>query len=166
AQGGNNLREISMWEVIANTVNGGNIDLFLVLDEAHKGMKLERDRSTIVQRIINGQPGSNPRVPVVWGISATIDRFNATMQGISDRNVLPAVTVDLAKVRASGLVKDQILLDEPAETGTFGSTLLREAIESALDYEKRWAEYAETEHEPVVLPILVIQVPDKSSEGK
>ncbi len=50
AQGGNNLREISMWEVIANTVHGGDVDLYLVLDEAHKGMKLERDRSTIVQR--------------------------------------------------------------------------------------------------------------------
>ena len=166
AQGGNNLREISMWEVIANTVSGGDVDLYLVLDEAHKGMKLERDRSTIVHRIINGQPGSNPPVPVVWGISATIERFNAAMAGISDRTTLPAVAVDLAKVRASGLVKDQILLDEPAESGTFGSTLLREAIESALDYETRWAEYAEAEHEPSVLPILVVQVPDKSSETK
>lgn len=166
SQGGNNLREISMWEVIANTVNSGDVDLYLVLDEAHKGMKLERDRSTIVQRIINGQPDSNPAVPVVWGISATIERFNATMSGIGDRTTLPAVAVDLAKVRASGLVKDQILLDEPAEAGTFGSTLLREAIESALDYEKRWAEYAEAEHEPTVLPILVVQVPDKSSDTK
>ena len=166
AQGGNNLREISMWEVIANTVNGGDVDLYLVLDEAHKGMKLERDRSTIVQRIINGHAGSNPPMPVVWGISATIDRFNTTMKGISDRNVLPTVAVDLAKVRASGLVKDQILLDEPAESGTFGSTLLREAIESVLDYETRWAEYANAEHEPAVFPILVIQVPDKSSDAK
>jgi hypothetical protein len=166
AQGGNNLREISMWEVIANTINSGDVDLYLVLDEAHKGMKLERDRSTIVQRIINGQPDSNPAVPVVWGISATIERFNSTMSGISDRTTLPPVAVDLAKVRASGLVKDQILLDEPAEAGTFGSTLLREAVESALDYEKRWAEYGDAEHEPAVLPILVVQVPDKSSEGK
>lgn len=166
AQGGNNLREISMWEVIANTVTGDDVDLYLVLDEAHKGMKLERDRSTIVQRIINGQPGSNPPVPVVWGISATIERFKSTMAGISDRTTLPPVEVDLAKVRASGLVKDQILLDEPAEAGTFGSTLLREAIESALDYEKRWATYADSEHEPAVLPVLVVQVPDKSSEAK
>jgi type III restriction enzyme len=166
AQGGNNLREISMWEVIANTVNDGRVDLYLILDEAHKGMKAERDRSTIVQRIINGQPGTNPPVPVVWGISATIDRFNAAMAGISDRTALPAVAVDLAKVRASGLVKDQLVLDEPAEAGTFGSTLLREAIQSALDYEKRWAEYAEAEHEPTVLPILVMQVPDKASETK
>lgn len=166
AQGGNNLREISMWEIIANTVHDGRVDLYLILDEAHKGMKTERDRSTIVQRIINGQPGTNPPVPVVWGISATIDRFNAAMAGISDRTVLPAVAVDLAKVRASGLVKDQLILDEPAEAGTFGSTLLREAIQSALDYEKRWADYAEAEHEPTVVPILVMQVPDKASDTK
>jgi type III restriction enzyme len=121
---------------------------------------------TSQQRIISGQPNSNPPVPVVWGISATIERFNATMAGISDRTTLPAVTVDLAKVRASGLVKDQILLDEPAESGTFGSTLLREAIESALDYEQRWADYANAEHEPAVLPVLVFQVPDKASEAK
>lgn len=166
AQGGNNLRELSMWEVVANTIDGGDVDLYLILDEAHKGMKVERDRSTIVQRIVNGQPGTNPPVPVVWGISATIDRFNSTMAGISDRTVLPAVAVDLAKVRASGLVKDQLVLDEPAEAGTFGSTLLREAIQSVLDFEKRWADYASSQHEPRVLPILVVQVPDKASESK
>ena len=166
AQGGNNLREISMWEVIANTINGGRADLYLVLDEAHRGMKRDRDRATIVQRIIAGQSGSNPPVPTVWGVSATIERFNTTMSGMDERTMLPAVNVDLAKVRASGLVKDQIQLDEPIETGTFGTTLLREAVASTLDYQERWKRYAEQESEPQVLPILVVQVPDKASDSK
>lgn len=67
AQGGRNLREHSMWEVRANTINGGHVDLYLVLDEGHRGMKPASDRRTIVQRLVSGQAGSNPPVPVVWG---------------------------------------------------------------------------------------------------
>lgn len=166
ASGGNNLRRYSMWEIIANTINGGDTDLYLVLDEAHRGMKQSADRKTIVRRIITGQADTNPAMPVVWGISATIDRFTAAMDGIHDRSTLPAVAVDLAKVRASGLVKDQIELDEPAEKGTFSTTLLRDAVLTARDFEDRWAAYAAAEHEPLVTPVLVVQVPDKASEAK
>lgn len=163
AHGGRNLRQHSMWDVLANTINGDRSDLYLVLDEAHRGMKPPRDRRSIVQRIISGEPDSNPPAPVVWGISATIDRFTAAMKGISGRTEYPFVEVDIDKVRASGLVKDEIGLDEPDETGTFGSTLLREAIASARDFERRWAEYSTAEKEPEVLPVMVVQVADKST---
>jgi hypothetical protein len=166
AQGGRNLRQHSMWDVLANTINGNSSDLYLVLDEAHRGMKPPRDRTSIVQRIISGEAGSNPPVPVVWGISATIDRFAAAMKGISGRTEYPFVQVDIDKVRASGLVKDEIGLDEPDESGTFGTTLLREAVASVRDFEQRWAAYAAAENEPEVLPIMVVQVADKSTSEK
>jgi hypothetical protein len=166
AQGGRNLRQHSMWDVLANTINGDSSDLYLVLDEAHRGMKPPRDRRSIVQRIISGEPGSNPPVPIVWGISATIDRFTAAMKGISGRTEYPYVQVDLDKVRASGLVKDEIGLDEPDESGTFGTTLLREAVASVRDFEQRWAAYAAAEGEPEVLPVMVVQVADKSTPEK
>ena len=137
-----------------------------MLDEAHRGMKPPRDRTSIVQRIISGEAGSNPPVPVVWGISATIDRFTAAMKGISGRTEYPFVQVDIDKVRASGLVKDEIGLDEPDESGTFGTTLLREAVASVRDFEQRWAAYAAAENEPEVLPIMVVQVADKSTPEK
>jgi hypothetical protein len=166
AQGGRNLRQHSMWDVLANTIHGDSSDLYLVLDEAHRGMKPPRDRRSIVQRIISGEPGSNPPMPVVWGISATIDRFTAAMKGISGRTEYPYVQVDIDKVRASGLVKDEIGLDEPDESGTYGSTLLREAVASARDFEQRWAAYSTAENEPEVLPVMVVQVADKSTPDK
>ena len=166
AQGGRNLRQHSMWEVLAHTINGGHVDLYLVLDEAHRGMKEAKDRKTIVQRLIAGSSGSNPPMPVVWGISATIKRFEEAMKGVTDRSTYAHVEVDIDKVRASGLVKDEIGINEPAETGTFSTTLLREAVKATLDYERRWGAYSADQDEPEVLPVLVVQVRDKASDKK
>lgn len=166
SKGGNNLRQHSFWEVLANTIKGEAADLYVVLDEAHRGMKSTQGRKTIVQQIIGGKVGSNPPTPMVWGISATIDRFNTAMEGATDRTDYPPVQVDIDKVRASGLVKDEVGLDEPDEKGSFGSTLLREAVQATLDYERRWAAYADDTGEPAVLPVLVLQVPDKASKNK
>jgi type III restriction enzyme len=167
AQGGINLRQHSMWEVLANTINGGVADLYVVIDEAHRGMKQASDRKTIVQRIISGQQGSNPPAPVVWGISATIERFARAMNGgLSNRTSYPYVEVDIEKVRASGLIKDEIGLDQPDEKGTFSTTLLRDAVATTVDFERRWTSYSSAEDEPAVLPVLVIQVPDKATTTK
>jgi type III restriction enzyme len=165
AQGGHNLRQHSMWEILGNTINGGNVDLYLVLDEAHRGMKAVSDRKSVVQRIISGQSGSNPPTPVVWGISATISRFTVAMEGTINRTTYPPVEVDINGVRASGLVKDEIVLDEPNESGTFSGTLLREAVRTTLDFERRWANYSSSQDEPGVLPVLVVQVTDKASDA-
>ncbi len=167
AQGDRNLRQFSMWEVLAHTITGGNVDLYVVLDEAHRGMRTKAaDRRSIVQRVIGGQPGVSPPAPAVWGISATIARFNSAMEGTTNRAMYEPVQVDIDRVRASGLVKDEIVLDEPDESGTFSTTLLREAVRATLDFERRWADYAATEDEPTVLPVLVVQVPDKASDSK
>jgi hypothetical protein len=157
-QSGTNQRQFSFWEVLANTINGGKAHLYLILDEAHRGMKRAVDRTTIVQRLIQGEKGSNPAVPVVWGISATIDRFSKAMGEARDRTAFPHVVVDIDKVRASGLVKDTIGLDQPDEEGTFSTTLLRDAVKTTRDFESRWAAYCIEAGEPPVLPALVIQV--------
>ena len=104
--------------------------------------------------------------PVVWGISATITRFEDAMKGVTDRSPPERVEVDIDKVRASGLVKDEIGLDEPDEAGTFSTTLLREAVKATLDYERRWAAYSADQDEPEVMPVLVVQGPDKASVAK
>ena len=121
-QSGTNQRQLSFWDVLAGTIDGEKANLYLILDEAHRGMKRSSDRKTIVQRLIHGEKGSNPAVPVVWGISATIDRFTKAMGEIRDRTVYPHVVVDIDEVRASGLVKDEIGLDQPEEKGTFSTT--------------------------------------------
>jgi type III restriction enzyme len=166
AQGGTNAREFSFWDVLRSTINGRETDLIMVLDEAHRGMKRTADRQTIVRRLIHGESGSNPPMPIVWGISATIERFTRAMGEVTDRTSRPNVVVDIERVRASGLVKDEIGLEQPDEKGTFSTTLLREAVRSALSFEKRWAAYSASEDEPEVMPVLVVQVPDKASDAK
>jgi hypothetical protein len=166
AQGGTNAREFSFWDILRNTIHGGGTALVLVLDEAHRGMKRAADRQTIVHRLIGGEPGSNPPVPIVWGISATIERFTRAMGEVTDRINRPNIVVDVERVRASGLVKDEIGLDQPDEKGTFSTTLLREAVKATRTYEERWAAYSAGEGEPDVLPVLVVQVPDKASDTK
>ena len=81
-----------------------------------------------------------------------------------ERDQFANVEVDSDKVRASGLVKDEIGLDDPDEPGTFSTTLLREAVRDTLEFERRWHAYCETENEPAVLPVLVVQVPDKVTD--
>jgi type III restriction enzyme len=88
------------------------------------------------------------------------------MRGITNRTSFPYVEVDIEKVRASGLIKDEIGLDQPDEKGTFSTTLLRDAAATTLDFEHRWASYSKTEDEPGVFPVLVIQVPDKATPTK
>ena len=161
-----NLRQLTFWDVLVNTISSEHNTLYLILDEAHRGMRRAPDRATIVQRLIHGEPGSNPPIPVVWGISATIERFTRAMGETLDRTVRPHVDVDIEKVRASGLVKDGIGLDQPVGKGTFSTTLLRDAVRTSLDYERRWAAYSKAEVEPEVLPVLVIQVPDKANAAK
>ena len=165
-QSGTNAREFSFWDILRNTIRGDTTDLILVLDEAHRGMKRAADRKTIVSRLIHGEPGSNPAIPIVWGISATIERFTSAMGEVTDRTAFPNVAVDIERVRASGLIKDEIGLDQPAEKGTFSTTLLREAVKATLSFEDRWAAYSASEGEPDVLPVLVVQVPDKASDAK
>jgi hypothetical protein len=165
-QSGTNNREFSFWDILRNTIRGESTDLVLILDEAHRGMKRSADRRTIVSRLIQGEPGSNPAIPIVWGISATIERFTAAMGEVKDRTGYPNISVDIERVRASGLIKDEIGLAQPDEKGTFSTTLLREAVKATRGFEERWAAYSSLEGEPEVLPVLVVQVPDKASDAK
>ena len=71
-----------------------------------------------------------PGIPVVWGISATVERFNKAMEGAQGRSTLPPVTVDAARVQDSGLLKDTIVLDIPDEAGDFDTVLVRRATTS------------------------------------
>jgi type III restriction enzyme len=160
-------RTVTLWETIANTINDNSRTLYMVLDEAHRGMRSgrrngdEEDRSTTVLRLINGHNGTPP-VPIVWGISATVDRFNEAMKDAKDRIQLPIVAVDNAEVQASGLLKDTISLDLPGESGAFATVLAREAAQATREASTLWADYAAKEKlvEPV-RPLLVVQVPNK-----
>lgn len=160
------MRSHTIWDTIRNTVEDPALTLYLVLDEAHRGMGSEnREKSTIVRRLINGEKGV-PGIPVVWGISATVDRFNKAMEGAHNRDTLRPVTVDTALVQESGLLKDTIVLDIPDEAGDFDTVLVRRATDKLRECTKEWADYAQQQQTgETVLPLMVLQVPNKPSHN-
>lgn len=138
------LRAHTIWQTIQNTIEDPDLTLYLVLDEAHRGMREggntgERGRPTIVKQLINGT-GSVPGIPIVWGISATVKRFNDAMAGMTARSTLPNVVVDSKKVQDSGLIKDTIKLDVPDEEGEVATVLLRRGTERLRAMTKAWAD--------------------------
>ena len=159
------MLQTSIYDVLANTIEDHDLTLYMVLDEAHRGMTVTKDRTTIVQRLINGR-GSTPAIPVVMGISATVDRFNEAMKGTAHRTALPSVEVDPSLVQASGLLKDDIVLSIPAESGTFDTVLLTRAVEKLRTSAQAWKDYATQQgsNKPVE-PLLVVQLADKPTES-
>ncbi len=157
------MQSQTIWDTVRNTIDDPALTLYLVLDEAHRGMGNEnqnREKSTIVKRLINGEKGV-PGIPVVWGISATVERFNRAMEGAQGRSTLPHVTVDAGRVQDSGLLKDTIVLDIPDEAGTFDTVLVRRAADKLRESTAEWAAYAaQQENSETVLPLMVLQVPN------
>lgn len=157
-------RAVTFWDIIRNTIETPGMTLYLVLDEAHRGMGEARGgeagRATIVRQLINGS-GGVPGIPVVLGISATVARFDEAMRLAENRSRLPDVRVDTGKVQESGLLKDTIILDVPDERGDFRSVLVRRAARRLQEMTEAWAAYARAQASSVtVIPLLVLQVPN------
>jgi hypothetical protein len=165
------LRSHTIWDTIQNTIEDPDLTLYLVLDEAHRGMKEGGNargdgKPTIVKQLINGT-GSVPGIPVVWGISATVERFNQAISGMQSRATLPNVVVDSKKVQESGLLKDTINLDVPDETGDFSTVLLRRGTDKLREISEAWREYAEQQEDAdTVLPLMVLQVPNSPDHNE
>ena len=153
-------RTYSLWETITNTVLKRPFGFAVVVDEAHRGMATARNtRDTIVTQIIGGGATSRPAVPVVWGISATPQRFLSAMSDLG-RSTRPH-TIRIEDVRASGLLKDQIILGHTRGVDAAESTLVRHAVKRVREYDRKWADYTSETGEPPVHPALVVQVADK-----
>ena len=163
-------RAYTMWDTLANTIADEHLTLYLILDEAHRGMKPpstgdRAEKATIVQRLVNGANGVPP-VPIVWGISATVERFDVAMAKAENRTSHPPVVVDPERVQESGLLKDDIRLDFPVEAGRFDTVLLARATRKAKRATELWRAYAQREGATAeaVVPLLVVQVPNKPSD--
>ena len=163
-------RAFTMWDTLANTISDEHLTLYLILDEAHRGMKPPSkgdrvEKATIVQRLVNGTSGVPP-VPIVWGISATVQRFNDAMAQAENRTSYSPVVVDPARVQESGLLKDDIRLDFPAEAGKFDTVLLARATRRVKEATDLWHAYAVREGAAAkaVVPLLVVQVPNQPSQ--
>lgn len=161
----------NIWQTLANTIDDEGLTVYMVLDEAHRGFNANatRDKTTIVRSLVRGDGAGLP-IPVVWGISATVQRFSEAMaeaDAANDRMALPPVTVDPARVQASGLIKDTVRLDIPAEHGNLETNLAARAARKLKASSKRWSKYLAAQAakpgektSDTVQPLLVLQVPN------
>lgn len=160
-------RQYTIWETLANTARDKSDRLYFIIDEAHRGMQgREAGRATtIMQKFLKGSPSDGiEAMPVVIGMSATSARFNALVQGIASDTQYVVVTTD--EVRASGLLKDRIVISYPEEnSGNKDMAVLQAAADEWKDKWDHWYQYCYEQHYAYVNPILVIQVQNATSSS-
>lgn len=160
-------RQYTIWDTVNNTAAVRPDGFWVVIDEAHRGMTEDRrqrtEARTIIQKFIKGSNGEIAAVPLLFGISATPERF-AELVSATPRTNRPPVTVDPEDVRLSGLLKEAITLYHPQEEQPADVTLLQASAALLKRYAKEWADYAKKEKAPLVRPVLVVQVEDSTRQ--
>lgn len=153
-------RQHTIWETLTNTAREKSDHLYLIIDEAHRGMQgREASRATtIMQKFLKGSSGDKlAPMPVVIGMSATSERFNRLVEGTSSTIHKVVVTAD--EVRASGLLKDRIVITYPEESSlNKDMAVLQAAADNWKEKWDHWTQYCREQHYSYVNPIFVVQV--------
>lgn len=155
-------REYTIWETLDNTARDKCDRLYFIIDEAHRGTqdKNEAGKATsIMQRFIKGFHAGDMRpMPLIIGMSATAARFNALVEHCP-KCTSTRVEVKPEEVRASGLLKERIIVVYPEDAEKFNETaILQAAAREWLDKCRHWREYTRTQHYQNVNPVFVVQV--------
>lgn len=153
-------RQYTIWETLANTAREKSDRLYLIIDEAHRGMQ-GREASkatTIMQKFLKGSTEDKlAPMPVVIGMSATSERFNHLVEGTSSTIHKVVVTAD--EVRASGLLKDRIVITYPEESSlNKDMAVLQAAADDWKEKWDHWTQYCREQHYAYVNPVFVVQV--------
>ena len=159
-------RQYTIWETLSNTVKEKADRLYFIIDEAHRGMQgKEAGKATsIMQRFLkgyecveNGVKQTMPPMPVVIGVSATADRFNKLVAGTT--STLNRCEVSPAEVRASGLLKDRIVITYPDDPEKNNELAVLQAATDEWQMKcNHWYQYSYEQHYAQVNPVFVIQV--------
>jgi len=161
-------RTYTIWETISNTAKAKADRFYLIIDEAHRGTKVNRNdestRQTVMQKFVKGSEGEIPAIDLILGVSATPQRFQQLVAGQNNRTPRQC-EVNPLDVRASGLLKDRIMVFHPTEAFPTDTTMLRAAVLQWRTMGAQWHEYAQAQSLPMVHPALIIQVQDGSSDG-
>lgn len=153
-------RQHTIWETLENTSKEKADHLYFIIDEAHRGMqgKDAGKATSIMQRFLKGSTEHHlSPMPVVIGISATAARFNKL---VGDTNsTLQKCIVTANEVRASGLLKDRIVITYPEDPEKNNEMAV---LQAATDEWKKkcdhWYQYSYEQHYAQVNPVFVIQV--------
>lgn len=159
-------RQYTIWETLANTIREKADHLYFIIDEAHRGMRGREagKATTIMQKFILGSAKDGlPTVPVVIGMSATIQRFSQLVKDSSSTQRSIKISPD--EVRASGLLKDRIIITYPPEANEQKDmTILAAATDEWVSKCQHWETYCREQHHWMVKPVFVVQVLNGSGE--
>ncbi len=157
------MRQYTIWETFANTARRKPKRFYVVVDEAHRGtyssVQAEHSAQTIIQKFIRGSDADGlTAMPLIIGVTATPQRFEAfTEQAAS---TVQRVSVPAEQVRASGLLKDKIIIHYPETSMSADITMFKGAVDDWKQKCALWNSYCSREGEKQVNPILVVQVED------
>ena len=153
-------RQYTIWETLQNTLREKTDHFYVLIDEAHRGMQGRKagQATTIMQKFIKGSVEDGlDQMPVVVGMSATTERFNTLVGNTSSTIQKVVVTAD--DVRASGLLKDRIIITYPEETSiNKDMAVLQAAADDWKDKWIHWEQYCREQHYAYINPIFVVQV--------
>lgn len=153
------------WDMLDRTIRDPSVNLYLFIDEAHRGFGVKRGvkaEDTIYGYLVNGFEGRAP-TPMVVGVSATPERFEARMDAMEDRDRKARVSVSPEAVQESGLIKDAIELRVPESSEPLEHQYLTMAAERFRLFREQWDVYCLEQSEPHVWPLMVVQVRDNPS---
>ena len=163
---GSDSRTYTIWQSLQNTAERKGNHLYVIIDEAHRGMQdREAARATsIMQKFLIGSEADGlDALPVVIGMSATDERFRRLVGNIS--SVRHDVDVRPDEVRASGLLKDRIIITYPEQDSIDDMVILQAAADEWKDKCEHWNYYCTTQKSQQVRPVLVIQVENRNSDS-
>ena len=157
---GGDGRDFTIWETFQNTIEEKSEKLYVIIDEAHRGMKDKgaKEATTTMQKFIKGSKadGLSP-FPVVIGMSATSERFTALVGNVS--STIRPVIITPAAVRRSGLLKDEVVVLYPKDiTARVDMAVLQAATD---DWKKKcdhWEIFYDKQKTKRVNPVFLIQV--------
>lgn len=153
-------RQYTIWETLAKTIYEKADKLYFIIDEAHRGMRgAEAGRATTTMQkfILGSEKDELPPVPVVIGMSATIERFNQLVRNSTATN--RPVRVLPEEVRSSGLLKDRVIIYYPKEAGDQKDiAVLQAATDEWKAKCQHWETFCREQHHWMVKPVFVVQV--------
>lgn len=160
-------RQHTIWETLQNTIIEKGTRLYFIIDEAHRGAQgnAAAKATTIMQKFIKGsaEDGLSP-MPLVIGMTATIARFNNLAANTNSTTRSVVITPD--EVRASGLLKDRIIITYPEESlMNKDMAILQAATDDWVEKWQHWNQYCFEQHYKYINPVFVIQVLNNTGDG-
>ena len=158
-------RQFTIWETLTNTATKYPDQLYVIIDEAHRGMNIspraENTANSIMQKFIVGSESDGLcAMPLIIGITATPQRFQRMITETAATK--HSVVVSPEYVVASGLLKDRVIIHCPEIAINAEMTMFQEAVTTWKRMCSEWDIYCTEEQERLVKPILVVQVNDRT----